>query len=260
MESTLSIESDYQIRNQEIRILLPDTYSPDKRYRALYVLPVEKGFEQRFGYGLGVLRDMNAQNLYDIIIVQMGFDRDPWYVDHVSDPQIRQASYLKEVVVPFVENRYSTLGTHEGRLLFGFSKSGWGAFSLILRSPEFFGYAAAWDSPMLLRDSWQDWFMPYGTLEHMDLYRPDRLVPKQKTFFQKRARLVLTGENCWGMTAPTPDGVSHTVGMHRLLEKEGVVHRYDNSLHAPHRWDRAWVGPTVKQLMSITMKEGNHET
>ena len=77
MEKTHSVKSDYQAREQEIRVLLPDSYRPDKRYRVLYVLPVEKGFEQRFGYGLGVLRDMNAQNLYDIIIVSMGFDLDP---------------------------------------------------------------------------------------------------------------------------------------------------------------------------------------
>ena len=32
----------------------------------------------------------------------------------------------------------------------GFSKSGWGAFSLLLRHPEVFGRAAAWDAPLML--------------------------------------------------------------------------------------------------------------
>ena len=31
-----------------------------------------------------------------------------------------------KTVVPLIEEHYSTLGTAEGRLLFGFSKSGWG--------------------------------------------------------------------------------------------------------------------------------------
>ena len=35
------------------------------------------------------------------------------------------------------------------RLLLGFSKSGWGAFSLLLRYPERFGKAAAWDAPLM---------------------------------------------------------------------------------------------------------------
>ena len=47
-----------------------------------------------------------------------------------------------KTVVPLIEEHYSALGTAEGRLLFGFSKSGWGALTLILRNPDFFGYAA----------------------------------------------------------------------------------------------------------------------
>ena len=121
-----TVETPYQNGRQEIHVLLPDSYGDDKPYRVLYVLPVEKGFEQRYGYGLGVFKEMNAHNRHDLIVVQMGFEKEPWYGDHATDPKIRQASYLKEFVVPFIEKRYSTMGEREGRLLFGFSKSGWG--------------------------------------------------------------------------------------------------------------------------------------
>ena len=123
------VETEYQNGKQEIRVLLPDDYKMTRSYQVLYVLPVEKAFRKRFGYGLGVLEEMNAHNRYNLIIVQMGFEKEPWFGDHATDPKVRQASYVKEYVVPFIEKNYSTLGTSEGRLLLGFSKSGWGVQS-----------------------------------------------------------------------------------------------------------------------------------
>ena len=179
------VESEYQNGEQEIRLLLPDDYGKDKAYRVLYVLPVEKGFEQRYGYGLGVLKQMNAHNRHDIIIVQMGFEKEPWYGDHATDPKTRQASYLKEFVVPFVEERYSTIGEPKGRLLLGFSKSGWGVFSLVLTYPEFFGYAASWDAPMFFDGFHYKMQQVYGAPDQLNVFRPDLLAPDRRRFFEQ---------------------------------------------------------------------------
>ena len=247
-----AVETEYQNGKQEIRILLPDKYSKESYYRVLYVLPVEKGFNQRYGYGLGVLKQMNAHNKYDIIIVQMGFEKEPWFGDHATDTKTRQASYLKEFVVPFIEKHYSTLGTAEGRLLFGFSKSGWGAFSLILTYPEFFGYAASWDAPMFFDGFHYGMGEVYGTLDQLNVYRSDILASKQKKHFQKKTRLVLTGEKDWGSSIAAPNNGSHTVEMHILLEKEGIKHVYDNSIKAPHQWSEQWITSTLEALLGLT--------
>jgi len=107
---THTVETPYQNGRQEIRVLLPDTYRDGKSYRVLYVLPVARGFERRYGNALDILRRMDAHNRYDCIIVQMGFEKEPWYGDHATDPNTRQESYLKEFVVPFVEKHYRTIG------------------------------------------------------------------------------------------------------------------------------------------------------
>ena len=247
-----TVETECQNGRQEIRVLLPDSYSEGKSYRVLYVLPVEKGFDRKYGYGLGVLKKMEAHNRYDIIIVQMGFEKEPWFGDHATDPKTRQAGYLKEFVVPFIEERYSTPGTPEGRLLFGFSKSGWGALSLILKYPEFYGYAASWDAPMFLDRLHYRMADVYGTAERLNAWRPDLLVSRKKTYFQKKTRLVVTGERDWGKSIPTPNGGSHTSEIHTLLEDQGVKHVYDNSLNVPHRWDERWMAPTLKAMIELT--------
>jgi len=250
-----TVETPYQNDRQEIHVLLPDGYRDDKPYRVLYVLPVEKGFEQRYGYGLGVFKEMNAHNQHDLIVVQMGFEKEPWYGDHATDPKTRQASYVKEFIVPFIEKHYSTMGEREGRLLFGFSKSGWGAFSLVLTYPEFFGYAASWDAPMFF-DRFHYRMEPvYGTLEQLNAYRPDLLVCRQKEHFKEGARLVLAGERDWGKSIPTPKGGSHTVEMHALLVDNGMKHVYDETLDTVHRWSESWMAPTLNALIALARVE-----
>jgi len=246
------VETEYQNGTQEIRVLLPDDYHTDKQYRVLYVLPVEKGFDQKYGFALGVLTDMNAHNIYDIIIVQMGFEKEPWYADHATDPHTRQASYLKEFVVPFIEKHYSTMKTPKGRLLFGFSKSGFGAFSLILTYPDFFGFAASWDAPMFLDKFYFKMEPIFGALQQLNKFRPDLLVPKKKRYFTKTPRLVLSGEKDWGKSIPTPTGAGHTTAMHKLLIDNGIKHIYNDQLNIPHRWDKRWMLPVLNALMQLT--------
>lgn len=247
-----SFETEYQNGRQEIRVLLPDGYTQDGRYRVLYVLPVEPEFEERFGYGLGTFREMNAHNLHDLILVQMGFEKEPWFGDHAADPKVRQASYIREFVVPFVERTYSTLETPEGRLLLGFSKSGWGAFSLILTAPEFFGYAAFWDAPLLFQRFHYGMEEVYGTQAQLDRYRPDLLIPEQRKHFRRKPRLGLAGENAWGRAKPAPGGGSHTVEAHQFLLSHDIPHTYDDTLAAPHTWNPKWMEPTLRALIALT--------
>lgn len=74
------------------------------------------------------------------------------------------------------------------------------------------------------------------------LYRPDLLIPKRKALFQDKTRLVLAGSTTWG---------SYTLETHQLLDKEGVKHVFDNSLSAPHTWNKQWMVPTLEALMRL---------
>ncbi len=253
-------ESPFQNGRQEIRVLLPDTYTSNKQYRVLYVLPVGAGGAAKPAKDLNVLKEMNAHNAYDLIIVALTFEKIPWFGDHPTEPKTRQASYVMEWVVPFVESHYSTLRSAEGRLLFGFSKSGWGAFSLILRNPDFFGYAAAWDAPMMLADFHYGMDGIFGNLEQLAAYRPDLLVVKQKGTFQSRTRLVFAGENKWGNLVPSPAGGTHTTDFHRLLQREQVKHVFLGDLDAPHAWSKDWMAPTLAALMRAVSDSAGSET
>ena len=173
------VESEYQAKPTEIRILVPDKLALKDRLdatqprRVLYVLPVEAGRESKYGDGLAEVKRLDLHNKHGLICVAPTFAHLPWYADHPTDKTIRQESYFVKVVVPFIDRTYQLdekrrmdassvriqahadgRGVHptpvnkESRWLLGFSKSGWGAWSLLARNPDLFGRAAAWDAPL----------------------------------------------------------------------------------------------------------------
>jgi hypothetical protein len=244
-------ETPYQNGSQSFRVLLPDSYSSQRRYRVLYVLPVETGNGGLFGDGLKTLESLDAHNQFDLIVVQPNFAVEPWYGDHATDSHIRQASYLVEYLVPFIERSYSVAACADSRLLLGFSKSGWGAFSLIMKYPDVFGYAAAWDAPWMLDNFAYGMQNVFGTKAQLDGARPDLLAKASAARFREATRLVLTGEFLWGNSLPPSSGSSHTVEYHALLEDLGIRHLYDDQLSTFHVWSGAWVSPTLAKLMSL---------
>jgi hypothetical protein len=249
--ATYRAETPYQRGIQSIQVLLPSDYTAARAYRVLYVLPVEARQPLLFGDGLAVMQSIKAHDTYDLIVVQMSFQDEPWFGDHATDLQLRQASYLKEYVVPFVEQSYSVTPVASSRLLIGFSKSGWGAFSLVMKNPDFYGYAAAWDSPLMFDTFNYGMQSIFGTQAQLDSFRPDLLAMRNAGSFKGQPRMVLAGENLWGNLIPPPTGTSHTVQYHLLLDSLGLSYVYDDNTPAPHNWNETWARPTLERLMSI---------
>ena len=59
---------------------------------------------------------------------------------------------MLEAVIPAIEARYPALRAREERFLIGFSKSGWGALSLIMRHSDVFERAVAGTPPLPCRN------------------------------------------------------------------------------------------------------------
>jgi len=221
----------------QVEVLLPDKLEAGRKYRTLYVLPVEgRIVGGEFGDGLAEVCKADAQNRYQMICVMMGFDGSaPWYGANATDKKIRHEEYLKQVVVPLVESRFPATGKPADRLLLGFSKSGWGALTLLLRDPDFFGAACSWDAPLMMTEKKPGWGSKehFGTSEQMAKYLPTTLAEQQAVkFAQGGARITLLGHELYG-----PD----TLAYHQLLLKLGIPHQFDDSLRFKHAWDSGWV-------------------
>jgi pimeloyl-ACP methyl ester carboxylesterase len=231
----------------EVLVLLPDVMEPSRRYPVLFVLPVEEGRGGRWGNGLDEVRKANLHNRYGLICVMPTFAQLPWYADHPTDPVVRQESYLLNAVLPLLRWEYpQARHDRDGRLLVGFSKSGWGAWSLLLRHPDLFGKAAAWDTPMMLAAPGKYGSGPiFGTPENFAHYHVSRLVRDRREVLGPEPRLILHGHGNFR---------EETVQMQELLQAAGVLHKFSAAETREHHWSSGWLTEAVQQLTGSSVE------
>jgi len=236
------VRSTYQGGMTHIRVLLPDKLEEKRRYSVVLVLPVEPGTQNRYGDGLQEVQKHDLHNRFQAIFMAPTFSHLPWYADHPTKAEIRQETYLLKVVLPFIARTYPVSVEDSGWLLLGFSKSGWGAFSLLLRHPELFGKAAAWDAPLLtaLPDRFGMGEI-FGTQDNFEKYRISRLLEQQSDQFQKGTRLILLGYGNFR---------DHHQQAHALMEKRGIGHEYRDGPARKHDWHSGWVPEAVSLLFA----------
>jgi S-formylglutathione hydrolase FrmB len=231
-----------------VQILLPDRLDPHKPYPVLYILPVEPAHRNEYGSGLAEAKKAGAANKYGVICVYPSFAKiAPWYGNHATDPSVRQDDYMVKALVPFIDRTYPTQADKEGRWLIGFSKSAWGAFTLLFRHPDVFGYAAGWDSPLMLNgdNNGADWgpmglSLNFGTKEAMQQSLPTKLAEQNASWLKERCRVVFAPGISWKV---------QTEQYHSFLMNLGIPQDYRADLLFPHRWDSGWFAPLLEELV-----------
>lgn len=237
---THTIESPRQSAPTEVRVLLPTERRPDEKLRVVYLLPVEAGREHRYGDPIETALSFDAANKFHVALVAPTFAALPWYADHPTDAKLAQESYFLKDVVPLVETNYPVIKDREGRLLCGFSKSGWGAWSLLLRHPKIFDRAASWDAPLLMDAPGKYGSGPiFGDAENFANYQITKLLDAfAAQDDRKRERLILLGYG--GFTDHRP--------IHDQLDRLNVPHSYRDGPKTPHVWSKDWLEPAIELL------------
>ena len=242
------IASPYQADSTTIRVLLPDEMIPGESLQVLYVLPVIENENRRFGDGLMEIAKYGYHNEFNLICVAPEFTSLPWYADHETNMQQQDESHFLKTVIPFIDDHYPTQKSKEGRLLIGFSKSGWGAFSLLLRHPETFCKAAGWDigirvdtGPISEEERAERIQRIFGSLSNFEDYRISSLLKERGNQLGDSERLFYY--NTEGKRGPGGAEV------HRLMVELGIPHRYLFEKKRIHRWDSGWIPEAVRFLV-----------
>ena len=243
------IDSPYQAKDTSLRVLMPDQIEPGNSYPVLYVLPVHEDGEFRHGDGLIEMKKLNVHNEHQVICVSPSFTAQPWFADHDLNPQKREESHLIKTVIPFVDANYPTQASSDGRLLIGFSKSGWGAIALLLRNPELFHKAAGWDigirvdtGPIEEDERAERIAREWGTVENFEANRISNLVKTRGKDLGDESRLFYystEGKRAIG-----------GVEIHRLLVEYEIPHSYVMEPHRKHAWDTGWIPEAVAFILS----------
>lgn len=237
------VASPFQRGETLVRVLLPEKLDPPATRRVLFILPVEAGTGTRWGDPVRAARMAGVGERFGFVAVLPTFCAVPWYCDHPSEATLRQESYVLKVLVPLVEKLYP----HEAkrRALVGFSKSGWGAFSLLLRNPEAFAAAAAWDAPMMLARPAFEMGGIVGTQENFERYRIERLLRERADAVRGSAgppRLGLFGYANFRKDVQAA---------HALMAELRIPHEYADGPLRKHHWESGWMEEAVKALSEM---------
>ena len=235
-----------------LRVLSP-TSAAGTSHRFIYVLPVidDVDLADFFGDGLEELRALNVHNDYHAHIIAPSFKTVPWYADHDSDPERRYESFLVNDLVPWVQANLSVTGQEEHWLI-GFSKSGFGAVTLLFRNPTVFNAAVAWDFPADQADTsvW-DMLDNYGTdTNFQNGYRlTDAWIAAHQGPFQTARRLWLSYDDATYFGYPTfLDEVSAFAAR---LQAQGVQFMRTGGATRPHSWASGWLSEAVTGLQAM---------
>lgn len=236
------LNSPRQKAATRIRVLLPDNFDDNKRYRVLYLLPVEAGAATGYGDGMDEAQRRDLHNRFDVICVAPDFADLPWYADHPTDMKIQQEAYFIKEVLPTVDQNYPVLDGRKGRLLVGFSKSGWGAFSLLLRHPNLFEKAGAWDAP-LMKDAPNQFGMGpiFGTQKNFDGYHLTELLKDATEKLGEDPRLIHVGYGNFH---------DHHREFEELLTGEKIPHVYRDGPQRKHTWGSGWLEQVVDLMLA----------
>jgi hypothetical protein len=200
----------------------------------LYLLPVEAGLSTSFGDGIATLEALDAQDQYNLTIVEPSFANEPWYADNPNDPSQHYDTFMASDLVPWVTQNLSTTG-HEQNWLMGFSKSGIGGQDLLLNHPDVSTLAASWDFPadMSTYSQFNGSANQYGT--DANFQTNYRLTP----IFLQAHKLPFTSSNrIWigGYQAFQTDMSDYDA----LLTSAGIPHTTEPPTLMAHRWDSGW--------------------
>ena len=195
-----------------------------------------------FSDGLEELRLLDVPNRFNLTLIAPSFNYEPWYGDNATDQTHWMESFIIRELVPFGDS-FATDGQIPQRFVLGFSKSGNGALFLILRHPNVFSAAAAWDSPAQLNDISAFSFLPmnFGTQANFDLYNIPNLVATNAAPFTQRNRLWISGDQ----SAWTADMIQ----LHNQMTAASIPHTWVNG--GPRRTVGAaagWTGPSQRLM------------
>jgi hypothetical protein len=217
-----------------IRVLTPVHPASWIAHNFLIVLPVQAGVGNSYGDGIGTLQALDAQDKYDLTVIEPSFSIDPWYADNTIDASIQYETYMTKELIPFIEQNLETTG-REQIWLIGFSKSGLGAQDLILKHPGLFTLAASWDFPADMT-SYNQYYAGrnYGTNANFQAnYRLTRsFLAAHREPFTSNSRIWIGGYRYFR---------SDIVDYDALLTSEGIKYNRETLREMAHRWDSGWV-------------------
>ena len=149
-----------KVMNKDIKavIILPDTYKKEevKKYPVVYLL---HGYSGNYAVWAKVAAVQKASDMYNMIIVCADGGYGSWYWNSSIDKNYQYETYISKELVSWVDTRYHSIKSSEGRAIAGLSMGGYGALYLAIKHQAVFGAAGSMSGGVDIRPFPNNWEM-----------------------------------------------------------------------------------------------------
>nr|WP_319510279.1 alpha/beta hydrolase family protein [uncultured Draconibacterium sp.] len=155
-----------QTMDKEIGVVVitPEGYTALEHYPVLYLLHGYSGNQKDWITKVPQIKDY--ADLYQFIIVCPDGGYSSWYFDSPVDNNWKYETYIADELINWVDKKYSTRGSREGRAITGLSMGGHGALYLAFRHQDVYGAAGSMSGGVDIRPFPKNW----GLSERLGAY------------------------------------------------------------------------------------------
>jgi endo-1,4-beta-xylanase len=158
-------------RNVWIKVYTPPGYDGgEQRYPVVYNLHgAGGGTPQRQWVRAGQTIKSAIENgkVRPLIYVFVNGLGDSFFLDY-HDGSVKAESMIIRELIPFIDQRYRTISSREGRAIDGFSMGGAGALRLAVKYPELFSAVVSYGAALIRSDRLKEGDARFGTKECFD--------------------------------------------------------------------------------------------
>ncbi|UFH34458.1 alpha/beta hydrolase [Flavobacterium acetivorans] len=139
---TLDVFSVSMNKNIKTCVITPDSYKKSKKnFPVVYLL---HGYSGNYATWVKSFKEVAQQaDKYGFIVIGVDGNYSSWYFDSPIDPDFKYETYIIDELVPFIDKKYKTIASREGRAISGLSMGGHGALYLSFKHQDVFGAAGS---------------------------------------------------------------------------------------------------------------------
>ena len=153
---TIQVFSASMNKNIKTCVIVPDNYKKSKKkFPVVYLL---HGYSGNYATWVKSFKEVSQQvDRYGFIPIGLDGNYSSWYFNSPIDPTFKYETYIIDELVPFIDKKYKTIASREGRAISGLSMGGHGSLYLSLKHQDVFGAAGSMSGGVDIRPFSEKW-------------------------------------------------------------------------------------------------------
>ena len=150
----VKVKSERMNKDVPVTVILPDTYTGEKRFPVLYLLHGAGGSHKVWSRKTPIVE---LAEKHQMIVVCPDSDKSSWYFDSPINPKSQYETFTAKELVKYVDANYRTRAERGHRAIAGLSMGGHGALFLGIRHKDVFSVAVSMSGGVDIRPFSTKW-------------------------------------------------------------------------------------------------------